>query len=184
MSLTSAIDALIAFVTDYNGLPVRQRPPFDVSRFEDLDRAVYVEACRLGLSNHMPRPRRGRTLETFGHTNLPGVRTMHDSPGYFELMPSQIRYWQIEMLSLRALAAGKGKIKEKREVGPRPPRGRKPDTDPKDDQRIADAWGSKQYKTYDELAKELGMDVRDVKHALDRVRWRRRSSRGDDRRSK
>src|SRR5262249_2221034 len=55
MSLVSALDDLMGFVDKYLAVPLRQRQPFDVSRFETLDRAVYVEACHLNLSNHMPR---------------------------------------------------------------------------------------------------------------------------------
>jgi hypothetical protein len=74
-------------------------------------------------------------------------------------------------------AAGQGE-----EEKPRRRRGRKPDTDPKDDQRVADAWASGRHKSHEELANALGRKERDVKLALDRARWRRRSQK--QRRSK
>jgi hypothetical protein len=51
-------------------------------------------------------------------------------------------------------------------------RGRKPDTDAKADRRIAEAWDSGHYPTYEDLANELGMDKRDIERALDRHRKR------------
>lgn len=56
------------------------------------------------------------------------------------------------------------------------PRGRKPDTDAKADQRVADAWRSGRYRTLADLARELKVTGRDVELALDRVRWRERSN--------
>jgi hypothetical protein len=55
---------------------------------------------------------------------------------------------------------------------PRPRRGRKPDTDPKADQRVADAWETGSYTTYADCAKALGMTRRQVERALDRHRKR------------
>jgi hypothetical protein len=64
-------------------------------------------------------------------------------------------------------------------------RGRKPDTDPRADQRIAEAWATGQHKTYAQLAEAKGITEREVKLALDRTRWRQRSSKGGrQRRSK
>ena len=51
-------------------------------------------------------------------------------------------------------------------------RGRKPDTDPKADKRIADAWGTGRHKTYADLAHELGRPLLDVRRAIDRHRKR------------
>ena len=50
--------------------------------------------------------------------------------------------------------------------------GRKRDTDPKADKKIAEAWQTGRYKTHAELGKELGKSERDVKLALDRHRKR------------
>jgi hypothetical protein len=51
-------------------------------------------------------------------------------------------------------------------------RGRQPDTDPKQDQRIAEAWETGQYVDYAGLARELHIDKREVKRAVDRHRKR------------
>jgi hypothetical protein len=56
-------------------------------------------------------------------------------------------------------------------------RGRKLDTDPKADKRVADAWTTGQYKTYRECAAALGMPEKKVRAAIDRHRHRTRNSR-------
>jgi uncharacterized protein YukE len=53
-------------------------------------------------------------------------------------------------------------------------RGRKPDTDFKDDQRIFDAWMTGSYRTYNECARTLGKTEKQVRDAIDRHRHRRR----------
>ena len=54
----------------------------------------------------------------------------------------------------------------------KPRRGRKPDTDPKEDKKIADAWESRVYRTYAECESALNLKKGDVKRALDRHRKR------------
>jgi hypothetical protein len=51
-------------------------------------------------------------------------------------------------------------------------RGRNPDTDPKADKRVADAWGTRAYRTHEECGRALGMTKKQVKDALDRHRKR------------
>jgi hypothetical protein len=68
-----------------------------------------------------------------------------------------------ELVMQRALQPGKAS----RKGHP----GRKPDTDPKADKRIVDAWKTGRYKTYEQLAKALGgMTKKQVKRAIDRHR--------------
>jgi hypothetical protein len=55
---------------------------------------------------------------------------------------------------------------------PKGRRGRKPDTDPKADKRVADAWRSGQYPTYADCGKALGKSAKEIKKALDRERHR------------
>lgn len=55
-------------------------------------------------------------------------------------------------------------------------RGRPADTDPRQDERIHDAWETATYRTYAELANELGKTKREVKLAIDRMRQRRNRS--------
>jgi hypothetical protein len=53
-------------------------------------------------------------------------------------------------------------------------RGRPADTDSQLDKRIFDAWKSRQYKTYEELAATFAMNKREVNQAVDRERKRRK----------
>jgi len=50
--------------------------------------------------------------------------------------------------------------------------GRPPDTDPKADKRVAEAWATRQYKTYADLGRENGMTGNEVRAAIDRHRKR------------
>jgi hypothetical protein len=52
-------------------------------------------------------------------------------------------------------------------------RGRKPDTDPKDDKRVADAWSTGEYRTYEQCGSALGRTKKQVKDAIDRHRHRK-----------
>lgn len=52
-------------------------------------------------------------------------------------------------------------------------RGRKPDTDPKADARIAEAWATGQYRTFADLERELKLPSRGAKLAIDRHRKRK-----------
>jgi hypothetical protein len=68
-------------------------------------KAVRLKAFRVELADQMPQLRRGKALEPFGYTHLPGCRGgMNDPPGYYSPMPLCIPAWQSEMLALRALA--------------------------------------------------------------------------------
>jgi len=53
------------------------------------------------------------------------------------------------------------------------PRGRKPDTNAKEDKRIADAWATGRYKRFQELADQLSKPKLAVKQAIDRNRHRK-----------
>jgi hypothetical protein len=57
-------------------------------------------------------------------------------------------------------------------------RGRKPDTDPKADKRVADAWGTGNFKTHEECGRALELTKKQVKDALDRHRKRPGNRRG------
>src|SRR5262245_45284467 len=107
MSLALLIDELLALID-------RKQRPFDYAQFEVKDRAVYVEADRLGLSGHMPRPS-SKAKSSRGYTNLPvGLGTFHEPQGYYYAMESQIPEWRSQMLTLRALA--ENRISAKTEV--------------------------------------------------------------------
>jgi hypothetical protein len=62
------------------------------------------------------------------------------------------------------ISSGEGKKRRKR--------GRPVDTDTKADQRIYNAWQSSQYRTFEELARNLGKDGKEIKEAVDRHRKR------------
>ncbi|HKI36277.1 MAG TPA: hypothetical protein VKA46_30750 [Gemmataceae bacterium] len=51
-------------------------------------------------------------------------------------------------------------------------RGSKPRTDPKEDKRIAEAWDTGHYRTYEECGNALRMSKQQVKKAIDRHRHR------------
>lgn len=53
-------------------------------------------------------------------------------------------------------------------------RGRKPDTDPKADRQVAEAWSTGRYSTYAELDRERRAPSGDSKRAIDRHRHRKR----------
>jgi hypothetical protein len=78
--------------------------------------------------------------------------------------------WVRALKSLRAAAvarlegAGRGKKPRKRS--------RPVDTDARADKRVYEAWKSRRYKNYSDLARELKMSERDVKMAIDRHRKR------------
>jgi len=91
MSLAKAIDDLLAFVPDDQPIP-REGERRD--RFEALDRAVYVEACRLGLEGKLLPP----SPEKLGLTNLPGLWTTA------VFVPTGLRAWKNSLLTLRMLA--------------------------------------------------------------------------------
>ena len=56
---------------------------------------------------------------------------------------------------------------------PKPKRGRRPDTDPKEDARIVQAWKNGPYKTHADLAGALKLSKLDVTRAIDRNRKRK-----------
>ncbi len=57
---------------------------------------------------------------------------------------------------------------------PRAKRGRKPNTDPKADARIAEAWATGEYQTLEALGRELKLEKVKVRRALDRHRKRKK----------
>jgi len=57
-------------------------------------------------------------------------------------------------------------------VGEKKSPGRPPKTDPEKDQKIAETWATKVYKTYAKLAAALGLDKKEAKQACDRYRKR------------
>ena len=57
-------------------------------------------------------------------------------------------------------------------------RGRKHESDPKEDNRIYDAWSTGEHKYYEEAARALAMKKLDVKRAIDRHRKRLASKPG------
>jgi hypothetical protein len=81
-----------------------------------------------------------------------------------------------------AKALGESKSEGKAGAGAKKPRGRRPDTDPKEDKRVADAWKTGRYPTYQNLGLELHMTEREARLAVDRHRWRTRKRRSKSRR--
>jgi hypothetical protein len=59
------------------------------------------------------------------------------------------------------------------------PGGRPSDTSAKEDRRIAEAWETGRYASYEALAQALGKTKREVSLAIDRVRHRKRAGKPD-----
>lgn len=92
-----------------------------------------------------------------------------------------LRYLRNCCLTLQALVAGdtptvgpKGK-KAERQVKSK--RGRKLETDPKEDKRVFEAWQTGRYRKYEDLARELRMTKDQVHNAIDRHRKRAKKPR-------
>ena len=98
MSLTQAIDALLAHVPDDGIIPYgsERRRQFDV-----LDRAVWIEACKCGLENKLPPEEPERP--SLGLTHLPGGGYVNG-----DFAPIGLRWWRNHLLALRALAESVG----------------------------------------------------------------------------
>jgi hypothetical protein len=101
MSLAQATDDLLGCVQD-------KRPPECfvlrgelLKQFDELDRRVWVEACRSGFEGKLPRPTAAGHWNYHGKTNLPGVvfRGFRVAPAYV------IQSWRNDLLALRDLAA-------------------------------------------------------------------------------
>ncbi len=106
MSIFQAIDDLLAFVGDR-----RKIPRSEIQRFRELDKNVYVLACRLNLQSCLPpieeleRPLHApemRKVQFAGRTNLPGD---WDSDEFF-VQPNL--GWKDSLDVLRELAAKQG----------------------------------------------------------------------------
>jgi hypothetical protein len=175
-AFVQAIDDLLGFVQD-------KRPPECfvlhselLRQFDELDRKVWVEAHRAGMEDKLPRPATAGRWDYLGKTNLPG--TVYQG---FRVAPAYvIRSWRNDLLATRDLAAalncGQDGAEQGLGAGPsgkrRMRRGRRPDTDPKADERVWDAWQSGGHQTHEQLAAALGKPKREVERALDRHRHR------------
>ena len=98
-SLTEAIDALLAHVPDNSLLPYASERR---KRFDELDRAVWIAACRLGYEGKLP-PASGER-GGLGLTHLPGDTFVNG-----DFMPIGVRWWTNHLLALRALATNIGR---------------------------------------------------------------------------
>jgi hypothetical protein len=191
--LVQAIDDLFAFV---NARPAIF--PTEVRAFTPLDREVAVLARQCGLADALPQQGElaGRLPDSLAHrpafpppkfigeTNLPGD-WMNDDDSFIHVPKGP---WGDKMLTLRAHAVAlveaevqprganipgnQGEADQLEGSERKRRRGRKPDTNPKADKRVADAWRTRQYKTYEECSNALGLSEKHVKHALDRHRKR------------
>jgi pyrimidine deaminase RibD-like protein len=98
--LRKAIDHLLEFVCEGSPPNFTDLRGESLTRFEELDRAVWVQAHVLGLQNHLPqRPLRG---DCIGKTNLPGSLI----PRGFRVYRSHP--WRNELVALRELAVQYG----------------------------------------------------------------------------
>jgi hypothetical protein len=147
---------------------VPQELPGEIDQFPDITRSHF----------HLRVKAKLKELAAF--CGWPDIRYKHIP------RPEQaISYLQEVLEELRRLGRDKGRgtdtyadhdrvgagqaegVKSKR------PRGRPADTDARRDQQIYDAWKSRSYRTFAELARAFREDVRDVKAACERERKRR-----------
>jgi hypothetical protein len=83
-----------------------------------------------------------------------------------KLLDKLDRWAKKEIKRVRKLLRQRGKGRKRGPKGPR--------IDPKEDRQIWDAWQTRRYKEYADLARELNKKSRDVKLAVDRERQRRK----------
>jgi hypothetical protein len=99
--LVGAIDRLLAFIPDESLPNFFDLRGERLQRFDELDRAVWVETCRAGLEPKLPA-RPGADSQghprSLGKMNLPGLII----PGAFR--PYRLRQWRNDLLALRDLA--------------------------------------------------------------------------------
>jgi len=115
MSLPEAIDALLAFVPDghIHKHPLKRRGYCDwLHRFDDLDRAVWREACRCGLETKLPNP----PVHAFHHlaSRHLGSTKLLVLETTAELDLVGLREWRSKLVALRAIAlaaANAGELK-------------------------------------------------------------------------
>jgi hypothetical protein len=166
MSLVTAIDELLVFVQD-------KRPPECfvlrgelLTRFEELDCKVWVEACRSGFENKLPQRAAVSGWEYLGKTHLPGKVY-----GGFRVAPAYvIRTWRNELLALRDLAAlnsDRGGVGQSDEYG-QPGKGRRKSRfDWENDKKIAEDW--QQAKSAGTKKKEFAKDKKLKMIQLNRI---------------
>jgi hypothetical protein len=95
MSLVQAIDELLSSVPDDGQFPWEGDWR---DRFEALDRAVWVEACRRGWEGKLPGRSGSPDKKYLGKTALPVLGTS------VVLIPVGLRAWRSALLALRRLA--------------------------------------------------------------------------------
>lgn len=99
MPLVDAIDALLAFVPEEGHYPWNGEWQ---SRFEELDQAVLVESCRVGLDTKLPPKTEDDHITSLGSTNLP-VWCM--ALGFSLVSDLSLRNWRNRLVALRELAS-------------------------------------------------------------------------------
>jgi hypothetical protein len=171
VSLATAIDELLAFVPD-------KRPPECfvlrdelLKRFDELDRKVWVEACRSGHEGKLPRQAAAGNWDYYGKTNLPGrvYAGFRVAPAYI------IRLWRNDLLALRDLAApargGDRDQKRARGDSKKASPGRPHVSTPDADQKMHEDWKTSGM-TQKEFARERGLSWVEVEAACKRHRTR------------
>jgi hypothetical protein len=128
--------------------------------------AKVATACRAaGIPVPPAEPAGAPGYARIGTTGVLVRRTL-DRPGQVCIHSNQDS-WEARMVQL-------GEVDNRPQ--PQPGGGRPPDTDPREDQRVFDVWKTRQYHTYEALAKALGngWTKGKVRQALDRHRKRRK----------
>ena len=97
MSITEIIDAIFEHVPDHKVIPADAAEWR--AKFHELDRAVWVEAVRLGYQDHLPPRLNNEGEEYLGRTNLPVL--MFVDGGFTTV---SVDWWASRLRDLWALA--------------------------------------------------------------------------------
>lgn len=148
----------------------------------DLRRETWREVAIRVAINIGFGPSNSQTQGTFPDAQhlAPKVGEWNNPAITVQLKAALAEKW-LALKSGSALAAGDvGRIKTGAPItgaktnGKPKRRGRPADTDAQADAKLAEAWDTGHYQTYDQLGQEKGMSGRDVELAIDRHRKRRR----------
>lgn len=121
------------------------------------------------------RPRRPVSLARLQQEKRAGITTHQAEPDAEENWLAHLRFVVEYNRNLRGASQPGGTVPPRSGTEAKLKRaGRKPDTDPEEDKRIAEAWASGCYRNYADLDRERGLKPGDGKRAVDRHRKRNR----------
>jgi hypothetical protein len=171
------LDEMMLFVAKHGYDPRSGRDLSALSQNEKDE--LYLLDARLGKAAEnakisLPSPEGNHP--DGGYLSKSGLRFMDKYPHQgFHVSPTST--WLAQMKALRQVAVeptsgnlsptSTAEVKSKRSN-----RGRKPDTDPKADEQVWNAWRTGEHKTLQQLGSALEKDKKEVERAIDRHRKR------------